>query len=138
MARVAQSEVRDIAGLPNEAVLAIAAAIPVSATLVDENLVGQGISEATLKSIELFLSAHFATLAWANGPLASVKIGEAAERYHDIYKGGFSSTRFGQQALLLDKSGKLAAMSASATNPMRQAEFTVIGSPDLSSDSDPA
>lgn len=126
MARVSQAEVRDIAGLPEQASPAITVAIPVSATLVNENLVGQGASEATLRNIELFLSAHFATLAWEKGPLASVKIGEAAERYHDIYEAGFSSTRFGQQALLLDQSGKLAEMSANASAPVRRAEFRVI------------
>lgn len=131
MARVAQAEVRDIAGLPDTASAAIVAAIPVASTLVTENLVGQGLSVDTLRSIELFLAAHFATLAWEKGPLAAVQIGEATERYHDIYKAGFSSTRFGQQALLLDKTGILSDMSANASSPMRRAEFTVIGTPNV-------
>lgn len=131
MARVGQAEVRSIAGLPDQAAPAIITAIPVASTLVTENLVGQGMTDATLKNIELFLAAHFATLSWEKGPLAAVQVGEATERYHDIYKAGFSSTRFGQQALLLDRSGILSDMSANATSPMRRAEFTVIGTPDV-------
>jgi hypothetical protein len=116
--------------LPEVAFAAAQAAIPVAATLVTENLAGEGLSEATLRSIELYLAAHFTTLAWEKGPLAAVQIGEATERYHDIYKAGFSSTRFGQQALLLDTTGILSDMSANAASPMRRAEFTVIGTPD--------
>lgn len=125
MARVAATEVKAIAGLPEEAGTAITAAISVAATLVNENITT--LSEATLRSIELFLAAHFATLSWEKGPLASVRIGEAQERYHDIYKGGLAATRFGQQAILLDTTGKLGEMSKSADSPMRRAEFSVVG-----------
>lgn len=128
MARVTQAEVKAIAGLAETAAQAIVEAINVSATLVSENL--SGLSEATLRSIELFLAAHFATLAWEKGPLAAMRVGEAQERYHDIYKGGLSATRFGQQALLLDTTGKLAAISAAADKPAREAQFTVVGTPD--------
>jgi len=133
--RVTKAEVAAVAGLSEEAEPAIAQAVVVSATLVDENLAGTA-SEATLRSIELFLSAHFATLSWEKGPLAAVRVGEAQERYHDIYKAGFSATRFGQQALLLDKSGKLSEMSAAAMSPQRTAEFEVVGTIDMSTDED--
>jgi hypothetical protein len=119
-----------MAQLPEGAAPLIAECIFVSATLVSENL--SGLSEATMRSIELLLAAHFANLSWEKGPLAAVRVGEAQERYHDIYKGGFGATRFGQQAMLLDTSGTLAGMSAAADKPTRKAEFQVVGTIDMS------
>jgi hypothetical protein len=132
MSRVTSAEVAAIASLPNEASQTIISAMQVASTLVAENLTG--LSEATLKSIELFLAAHFSTLSWEKGPLAAITIGEATERYHDIYSGGLSATRFGQQAIMLDTTGALSEMSANAAKPMRRAEFEVVGTIDMSTD----
>jgi hypothetical protein len=132
MARVTSAEVAAMAGLPEEAAGAITQSIPVAATLVDENI--SGLTEATMRSIELLLACHFSTVSWQKGPLAAVRIGEAQERYHDVYKGGFGSTSFGQQAMLVDTTGTLSAMSAQADKPMRKAQFQVVGTIDLSTD----
>jgi hypothetical protein len=108
---------------------AIDAAIAVATVMVDEILVGEGLSANTLKNSELYLASHFATLSAEKGPLAAVSVGEATERYHDIYKEGLNATRFGQQAMVIDPTGKLSAASARATKPMLQALFTVVGTP---------
>jgi len=104
------------------------AQIAIATTLVDDNLVGQGLSEAALKNIELFLSAHFTLLTVENGPLAKKMIGEASEGYHNVYKGGLLSTRFGQQAVMIDTSGVLAELSDRSENPGRKtATLEVVG-----------
>lgn len=126
MARVTANEVRAIMGEP--VATSVDAQIAIATTLVDDNLVGQGLSDAALKNIELFLSAHFTLLTIENGPLAKKMIGEASEGYHNVYKGGLLSTRFGQQAVMIDTSGILAALSDRSENPGRKtATFEVVG-----------
>jgi hypothetical protein len=99
-------------------------------TLVDEQLMSLGASAATLKNIELLLAGHFVLVTVENGPLAKKSIDVASEGYHDVYKAGFLSTRFGQQAVALDMSGTLAEMSSRAEKPnVRKAEFFVVGTP---------
>jgi len=126
VARVTQTEVRTTSQLDAVYNAAIDAAIVVATTLVDEHLLTLGYSAATLKNIELYLACHFAVLSAEKGPLAANRIGEVQERYHDIYGKGLNASRFGQQAILLDSSGKLAELSAKAEQPNRQALFSVI------------
>lgn len=126
MARVAAEEVRVIIGEPVST--PVDAQISIATTLVDDNLVGQGLSDPALKSIELFLAAHFVLLTLENGPLAKKMVGAANEGYHNVYKGGLLSTRFGQQAVLIDTSGILAELSDRSENPARKtALFEVVG-----------
>lgn len=132
MARVTATEVRAIMGEPDSAI--VDPHISVATVLVDDTLLDQGLSDPTLKNIELYLSAHFALLTLENGPLAKKMVGEANEGYHNVYKGGLASTRFGQQALLLDSTGLLAELSDRAENPQRKtAQFEVVGTPPTSS-----
>lgn len=126
MPRVTQSEVRSMSGLDVSQSAAVEAAIPVASTLVDEQLASKGLTESTMKSVELLLSCHFALLSAEDGPKSSVRIGEASERYHDIYGPGFKATRFGQQAMVLDTSGTLSALSAKAEKTSRHAQFRVV------------
>jgi len=99
--------------------------------VVDDQLLSSGLSDKVLALIETYLAAHFATLSTEKGALAEKGIGEAREKYHNIYKGGLSATRFGQQAMMFDSSGKLATISSVAENTaVRKASFTVVGSPD--------
>lgn len=105
------------------------AAIAVATTLVDDNLLGKGLSTAALTNIELYLAGHFALLSTENGPLAKKAIESAQEGYHNVYKGGFLSTRFGQTACVMDTTGTLSEMSDRAENPQRRsAEFFVVTS----------
>lgn len=106
------------------------AAIKAGSILVDNNLVGQGLSDDMLKLIEQYLAAHFTDLSVLKGPLAGQVLGQTSEKYHDIYSAGLNSTRFGQQAVLFDTTGILSAMSARAVRPALRALFTVIGTPD--------
>lgn len=96
--------------------------------MVDSFLPITTMSAALLALIETSLAAHFALLAFEKGSLAEKTIGEATDKYHNVYKGGLSSTRYGQQVIMLDTSGKLAQLSEMAQNPStKKALFTVVG-----------
>lgn len=80
------------------------------------------LSEAVLKKIELYLSAHFVALTEEGGGLTRDKLGDADQSYANIYDQGFKSTRFGQTALSLDPTGLLNAGSQT----MLKASFRVV------------
>lgn len=92
--------------------------------VVDEELLGSGLTDARLRLVELNLAAHYATVAIERGGLTLRRIGETEERYQataqDAVK--LSSTRFGQQAISLDPTGKLSQMNS----PRGTAEFRVL------------
>jgi hypothetical protein len=126
MARVTSAEVLqatgETAGDPN-------LFIQIASHIVTEELGGldPAHSEYTLKCIELYLAAHYFFLARREGPLAAQSVDEASERYHDIYGPGLHATRFGQQALSFDSSGRLAEWAARASEKVKlPALFTVV------------
>jgi len=81
--------------------------------VITEKLVGKGLTDAMLIKIELWLSAHFATLDVEKGGLRSSKLGEADESYVWTRGGsGFGTTRYGLTAIALDTSGILQTLSA--------------------------
>jgi hypothetical protein len=97
--------------------------------IVSEQLESKGLSEARLTLIEQYLAAHFAVIAEERGGLTSSQIGESRDSYigggnSQVYAGGgFSLTRFGQQAMGFDTSGTLTAMSKAKL----PAQFKVAG-----------
>lgn len=80
--------------------------------IIDEALVGQGLSVARLKTIELWLSAHFVAVAEERGALTRSKKGASEEDYEIKVGTGLNMTRFGQQAMALDTTGVLAESAA--------------------------
>lgn len=92
--------------------------------IVTEELADQGLSAARLKQVELYLAAHYAVITLERGGLKSQKINEAEEDYKVIAdkNQGIASTRFGQQAIALDTSGKLGELTSS----ILKAEFRVV------------
>jgi len=118
--RVADSEVKALVDTVRDATPFIRTA----SLIIDEELADQGMTDGRLTQIELYLSAHFLTVAEERGGMIRSATGESAETYSDIYKGmeGFNITRFGQQAISLDESGKLASMSKVGG----KAEFRVV------------
>lgn len=94
--------------------------------------IGAKLDNETLFAIETYLASHFYYLGVREGPLAAEIIGDATERYHQIYSKGLDATRFGQQAVMLDPTGVLAAMADLANNPQRKkAQFQVISPEEL-------
>lgn len=78
---------------------------------VTRHLASKITDAAVLAKIELYLAAHFTAITEERGGLVFSAIGDARESVSNIYDTGFRQTRFGQQALLLDDSGTLAALS---------------------------
>ena len=93
--------------------------------LVDEELLSQGVSESRLKLIELYLAAHFWIITSEKGGLTRQKIGDSEDFFQawTNTEKGLQATRYGQQASMMDTTGKLAAL---ATGRLR-AQFRVVG-----------
>lgn len=97
--------------------------IPIANAMVNDHLVGKGISTIILAKIELFLAAHFVALMEELGGLTRDSYGDSAQSMSDAYRdGGLNLTRYGQQALVLDTTGTLRTVYA----PKQKAEFRVI------------
>jgi hypothetical protein len=77
--------------------------------MVTEDLVGQGLSDARLKLIEKWLSAHFAAIDVEKGGLTRIRTGDASEGYTAPTRmgKGLEMTRYGQQVMMLDTTGIL-------------------------------
>lgn len=101
--------------------------IDVATLIVTEELALAGHSSDRLKQIELYLSAHFAVITLERGGMVKQKVGDAEETYQvpGFNTVGLVTTRFGQQVVILDSSGKLAALSQ---KPVK-AIFRVYGDP---------
>lgn len=108
MPRVAEEEVLKLIDTTKSDVCIF---IDVANNLVEEHLVGVVTSTALLENIELYLAAHFLALTEERGGLIRTGLGESAETLQDLYSEGLRSTRFGQQALALDYTGTLAALT---------------------------
>lgn len=89
-----------------------------TANVLVEDLQGKGLSAGRIDQITLYLAAHFLILTKEKGNITVEQAGQGPARTE--YKGvgnsgeeyGLSMTRFGQQALMLDKSGTLASQDA--------------------------
>lgn len=91
--------------------------------LVNEELGDSGLSVDRLKYIELNLAAHFAVVAIERGGFTYQRAQSSEEGYAtDRSQVKLSSTRFGQQALAMDPTGKLATLDS----PRGTAEFRVL------------
>ena len=96
--------------------------IDTAALLVSEHLEDRGLSEERLRLIEANLAAHFTALSEERGALLTSKVGESSDTVANTFGEGLKMTRFGQTAMMLDTSGVLAKLGASAG----RAEFRVI------------
>lgn len=99
--------------------------ITIADLIVTENLSASGLSAARLKEIERLLAAHFAVISLERGGISTEKVGESSESYFrgsNINMMGLRSTRFGQQAMVLDTSGVLSKMSTTE----QRAQFRVV------------
>lgn len=99
--------------------------ITTAEVIVAEVLQGKGLSSALTDQITIYLAAHFVCLNEEYGGLRRSKMGDADESYRvpgdkDV---GLALTRYGQQAMMMDITGSLAAVSA---NKGLKAAFEVI------------
>ncbi len=107
-ARVTSEQVIEVISttLSNEQVNAF---INMSHTLVDARLANCGLSDALLMQIELLLAAHFVALR--DPRPQQEKFDEYSVTYQGTSGQGLSATQYGQQALALDVSGRLAGLA---------------------------
>ena len=111
MARTVIQDVKDIYSDSGGTDAEIYAAIDIAHVLIEDRLVGRtGASETLLAKIETLLAAHFLVINVERGGIASEKIGDAVETMTFKAGSGMSATRYGQQAMLLDPTGVLAAI----------------------------
>lgn len=80
--------------------------------LVDEHLVGHDMSEDRLEQIELWLAAHFCSVVTPKS--ASEGAGPVSQNFQGSTALNFNVTVYGQQALILDTSGRLALLQRQA------------------------
>lgn len=120
MARVTDTEVKEIFATTRDTTPFIETAT----LLVDEELVGSGLSDNRLTQIELYLAAHLASTSINHGGLKSRKIGDSEEEYRGPVGSavGMLSSPYGQQAVALDSTGTLGTLSKSTV----KAEFRVV------------
>jgi len=103
--RVTDQEVRDIFETD---ISDLAPFITAANITVNENLSGQGLTDAALKEIERWLSAHMAT---ARDPRTSKEsMGDASETYQGDSGLGLDSSRYGQMVKTLDPTGRLTSL----------------------------
>ena len=88
--------------------------------IVDAKLLSSGLSSTMLRQIELYLAAHFTSLAFERGAPKKVEIGESIEEFYQNVGPGLRQTRFGQMALVLDSSGILSSINSTAGRPPAQ------------------
>ena len=82
--------------------------INTAAEIIDTYLSDAGLADTLLSKIELFLSAHFVTLR--EQQVSSEKYGNASVTYQGKTGMFLSSSHFGQTAIGLDVTGKLASV----------------------------
>lgn len=124
MLRVSGQELKSYLGLEETDTTDLSIFLDLGNMLVEDELLGKGLSVNRLKMIELNLDAHYATLSIEKGGMVQQSVGLASETYQQerMVKPNFSRTRFGQQAIALDTSGTLSSMNA----PLGKAEFRVL------------
>ena len=90
--------------------------------IVEEQLATSDLTVARLTEIELWLAAHFCSIK--NRITSDEKAGSVSESYQYCVDVGFSVTIYGQQAMMLDTTGTLAAMNQRAKTGKGAFRFT--------------
>jgi hypothetical protein len=115
MARVTTEEVKEIISTDLEDII-IDVYITGANQIVSSKLANSGLSTATLKEIERWLTAHMIANT-KNRMTVKEKLGEASIEYIvGKYGSGLSSTPYGQTVLLLDTSGILGSSGKRAAS----------------------
>ena len=102
--RVTEDEVRKIIDTSIDDA-SISMFIDTANVLINEKLLGSGLSEQLLAKIELYLTAHFITLR--DKVLKREEMGESENQYYGNVGMGLESSSYGQNVLVLDSSNIL-------------------------------
>lgn len=109
MARVSSDEVKEIIEV-DSTITDITPFITAANLLVTKECTASSLTAALLKEIERWLAAHF--VAIRDMRRASEKAGTVGENFQHSLGLNLQVTMYGQQALMLDTSGALAALSS--------------------------
>lgn len=112
MANVTADDVKELVDSIPSTVTNLDPFLEAAYLLCTEELAGEGLSDARLLQIELWLSAHFAAITYTRA--ANEKADVVGQSYMHKLGLNFNVTMYGQQALLLDTSGTLAALQDQA------------------------
>jgi hypothetical protein len=95
-----------------------------AALVRSEDLSGSGLSSGRLDQIELYLAAHFFTVAIEHGGVIQHREGNSSEMYRTPSNTltGFAATNFGQMAIAFDTSGTLVNLDSK-----KKAELSIVG-----------
>lgn len=107
MARVTTAEVKEIIDV-DPSLTDLSPFITVANLLVDRYIYPEGVAESLLKEIERWLSAHFVAVR-DRQPVSQSVAGVSADFGLSLGK-GLTATIYGQQARILDPTGKLASI----------------------------
>lgn len=121
MARVTPAEVKAIIDTDKINLLPF---IDAANALVTEVLGETDLSSTLLKEIERWMSAHFIAMSGSDsdaGEVVEEEVGESRVKYTFDRGTGFSNTRYGKQAIMLDTTGRLGSMGKT------RASFRVFG-----------
>lgn len=113
MSRVTAAEVLVIMDAVELADPIVEAYISGAETFVNENLTNTALSEATLKEIERWLTAHLISIS-RERQSKKEQAGKAAIEYAGAWGEGLKMTSFGQTAIALDSTGTLNGLSGKA------------------------
>lgn len=102
--RVTETEVEKLIDVDSN--IDVSVFITAANQLIDDVLAGAGFTEAELKEIERWLSAHFVALRQRQ--LTAEWFGAAKEQYGGNFGKGLEFTQYGQTVKVLDTSGRLA------------------------------
>ena len=83
--------------------------IDIASRLVDELLSTSSLTSKRLADIELYLAAHLVVLTTEGGGVTMQRTGASSVQYSQLQGDDLKLTRFGQMALALDTTGKLAS-----------------------------
>lgn len=124
MARTTESQVAEIIEL--DSTISVTAFITTANEIVTECCSTASYSASRLELIERWLTAHF--YAIRVGEVETEKAGPVSEKKFGKVDLLFHQTRYGQQALLLDTAGGLAALNERMkTGKKKKASFTYLG-----------
>ncbi len=107
--RVDEHEVQLIVDVPSGEDMSLF--IEVASRYVDNVFSTTTLAADQLRDIELYLSAHLATLTIDGGGVSLERIGSSSIQYAQLRGDKLYLTRFGQLAMMLDTTGKLVASS---------------------------
>jgi len=118
MPRIGEFDVRQIFEYPDDE-LNTDAFINAASSIVDSVCLDSGYSEEKLTLIETWLTAHLVAIKHQIPSSQSVG-GEVSESYQYTLSLNLNSTMYGQQAMLIDTDGNLAALN----KKMKEGTFT--------------